>query len=81
VKTCASEETLESFSLLPSSDSRRQNFGSQIEEIEKNFLRANRTREFSHSLGQEERFTPPRLSGRYRSESSLLLSRIDDRDF
>jgi hypothetical protein len=26
VKTCASEETLESFSLLPSSDSRRQNF-------------------------------------------------------
>jgi hypothetical protein len=31
--------------------------------------------------GHEERFPPPRLSGRYGSESSLLLSRIDDRDF
>jgi hypothetical protein len=31
--------------------------------------------------GHEERFPPTRLSGRYGSESSLLLSRIDDRDF
>src|SRR5262245_3845867 len=41
VKTCASQESVESFSLLPSSDSRRQNFGLQIDQIEKNFLRAN----------------------------------------
>jgi hypothetical protein len=32
-------------------------------------------------VGQEEPFQPTRLSGRYGSESSLLLSRIADRDF
>jgi hypothetical protein len=31
--------------------------------------------------GHDERFPLPRLSGRYGSESSLLLSRIADRDF
>jgi hypothetical protein len=41
VTTCASQESVERFSLLPSSNSRRQNFWYQIDQIEKNFLRAN----------------------------------------
>jgi hypothetical protein len=41
VKTCASQESLEPFSLLPSSNAVASNFGFQIDQIEKNFLRAN----------------------------------------
>jgi hypothetical protein len=41
VKTCSSQESVEPVSLLPSLDSRRQPFGFQIDQIEKNFLRAN----------------------------------------
>jgi hypothetical protein len=33
------------------------------------------------AMGHEERFPPTRLSGRYRSESSLLQSSIANRDF
>src|SRR5438067_3576466 len=40
--------------------------GFQIDEIEKDFLRANRTSEFSHSLGHEDPLPPRRLNVRYR---------------
>jgi hypothetical protein len=38
--------------------------GFHIDEIEKDFLRANRTSEFSHSLGHEGKAPLPRLSDR-----------------
>ena len=41
VKTCASQESVEPFSLLPSSDAVASTFGFRIDQTEKNFLRAN----------------------------------------